>query len=142
LFVLLHLTVAKNAGGDDWGKAVRDLVKETHLTADQVFRAVIEDWESTVGYIGVAVDVNQELARASTTTVDLPHWSGIDAGIERLVGLLSMLSEYFKNETSSPVSIPLGSIVDMITRMLSIPIPIEMSVTDYGVACPRYMLLH
>jgi pre-rRNA-processing protein RIX1 len=123
LFVLLHLTVAKNAGGDDWGKAVRDLVKETHLTADQVFRAVIEDWESTVGYIGVAVDVNQELARASTTTVDLPHWSGIDAGIERLVGLLSMLSEYFKNETTSPVSIPLGSIVDMITRMLSIPIP-------------------
>lgn len=123
LVVLLHLTAPKNAGGEEWGKAVRSLVKEVHVTADQVFRAVVEDWESTAGYIGEPVDFNQELAGGSDAADGLPSWTGIHAGVERLVGLLAILEGYIKSETSTPVSIPLGVVMDMVTRMLSIAIP-------------------
>lgn len=123
LIVALHQTVAKNAGGEAWGKAVRDIVKNVHVTADQVFRAVVEDWESTAGFIAGPVDVNEELSGGGEDVDDLPSWSGISAGTERLVGLLGILEEYLRHETSTPVSIPLGSIMDLFARILSIAIP-------------------
>ncbi|QSZ30896.1 hypothetical protein DSL72_000454 [Monilinia vaccinii-corymbosi] len=123
LVVILHQAVAKNGGGEEWGKAVRDLVQGIHMTADQVFRAVIEDWESTAGYTAEPVNVDEELSGGARTSEDLSRWIGIDAGIERLVGLLEFLDEYLKEPTPSAVTIPVGSIFDVITRILSISIP-------------------
>jgi pre-rRNA-processing protein RIX1 len=123
LLVLLHLTTVKNAGGDEWGKATRDLIQQIHRTADNVFRAVIEDWESTAGYVGQAADANQELAGGSNTADDLPPWTGIYAGVDRVIGLLAMLEEYIRAETFTSVSLPIGDIMDMTTRMLSVNIP-------------------
>jgi hypothetical protein len=123
LAVLLHQTAPKNAGGEEWGKAVRDLVQAVHETADYVFRAIIEDWESAAGYNAKVIDVNQPLKGGGKTTEDLPPWSGIFAGVERIIGILELLAEYFRCETSTPVAIPLGSIMDMVTRLLSIAIP-------------------
>ncbi|TEY77225.1 hypothetical protein BOTCAL_0057g00150 [Botryotinia calthae] len=123
LTVVLHQTVAKNGGGEEWGKAVRDLVQNTHMTADQVFRAVVEDWESTAGYTAEPVNVNEELSGGARTPDDLPRWTGIDAGIERLVGLLEFLDEYLREATPSAVTIPVGPIFDLITRILSISLP-------------------
>ncbi|PBP20495.1 hypothetical protein BUE80_DR008611 [Diplocarpon rosae] len=131
LVVVVHQTAAKNAGAEEWGRGVRELVKGTHLTADYVFRAVVEDWESTSGYAGVAVDVNQELCGGSATGEDLPLWTGIHAGVERLVGRLEMLAEYFNVETSAPVAMPLGAIMDLVTRALSIAIPAADSSAGY-----------
>ena len=132
LVVLLHQTVAKNAGGEEWGKSVRDLLKDIHVTGDRVFRAVVEDWESAAGYIGEPVDFNVELSGGARDADDLPRWTGIDAGVERIVGLLKLLTEYLKTETSLPVSIPLGLIVDMITRVLSVAIPSSSQSTAQG----------
>jgi pre-rRNA-processing protein RIX1 len=123
LAVLLHQTAPKNAGGEEWGKAVRDLVQTAHETADHVFRAVIEDWESTASYSGRTVDVNQPLHGGGNAAEDLLPWTGINSGVERITGLLELLAEYFKSETSTPVTIPLGSVFDMVTRMLSIAVP-------------------
>lgn len=123
LVVLLHLTTVKNAGGEEWGKAVRSIIQHIHVTSDRVFRAVVEDWESTVGYIGEAVDFNQDLTGGSNAADDFPPWVGIYAGADRLVGLLAMLEEYVKGETFAPVSIPLAAIMDMTTRMLSVAMP-------------------
>lgn len=120
---MLHQTVAKGAGGEDWGKSIRDLLKETHVTADTVFRAVIENWESTVGYVGGVVDFNHEAVGGGRSQDDLSPWTGISAGIERLKGLLAFLAEYLKVETSTPVTIPLGMIADLIVRILSVSIP-------------------
>lgn len=123
LTVVVHQTAPKNTGGEEWAKAVRELIQGIHATADQVFRAVIEDWESTTGYIADPADVNQELRGGGISTEDLPSWSGIHAGSERLTGMLELLADYFKSETSTPVTIPLGSLMDMTTRMLSISLP-------------------
>ncbi|KAF4637268.1 hypothetical protein G7Y89_g819 [Cudoniella acicularis] len=127
LVIALHQTMAKNAGGEEWGQAVRDIVKEIHITSDHVFRAVVEDWESTAGYIAESVDVNQELCGGGKSAEDLPRWVGISAGVERLTSLLEILAQYFHSETSTPVSIPFGSIMDMVSRVLSIAIPSESS---------------
>ncbi|KUJ19927.1 uncharacterized protein LY89DRAFT_716405 [Mollisia scopiformis] len=129
LYVVLHQTAAKNMGGEDWANALRELIKETHVTADQVFRAVIEDWESSAGYGGPSVDVNKELRGGGDTSEELPPWNGIFAGIERLTGLLEMLAMYLTEETSAPVALPLGSIVDVLNRMLSIAIPTSSSLS-------------
>lgn len=134
LVIALHRTVAKNAGGEEWGKAVRELVKDIHVTADLVFRAVIEDWESTAGYVGWPIDVNQALGGGGKNVEDLPQWSGIAAGVERLTGLVEMLGEYLGSETSTPVSIPLGSIVDLVIRLLSIAMPSSDSSSRQGSA--------
>lgn len=135
LVIALHQTVAKNAGGEEWSKAVRELVKDIHVTADKVFRAVIEDWESTAGYVGGRIDVNQTLGGGGGRNPDdLPQWSGIVAGVERLTGLLEMLAEYLRSETSTPVSIPLGSIADLVTRLLSIAMPSSDSSSRQGSA--------
>jgi pre-rRNA-processing protein RIX1 len=123
LVVILHQTVAKNAGGEEWAKAVQILLRDIHVTADRVFRAVVEDWESAVGYIGEPVDVNLELHGGAKNPDDLPGWTGIDTGVERVVGLLELLKVYLQTETLLPVTIPLGVIVDIITRMLSVATP-------------------
>ena len=122
LTVLLHQTVARNAGGEEWGKAVHKLLKDIHVTADLVFRAVLEDWESSVGYAGESVDVNLELSGGARNADDLPQWNGIDAGLERMAGLLHLLDKYLRTETSLPVSMPLGAMTDMFIRMLSVAI--------------------
>ncbi|KAI6714257.1 hypothetical protein JHW43_003204 [Diplocarpon mali] len=131
LVVVVHQTAAKNSSAEEWGRGVRELIKATHLTADYVFRAVVEDWESTSGYAGAAVDVNQELRGGSATGEDLPLWTGIHAGVERLAGRLEMLAEYFNVETSAPVAIPLGAIMDLVTRALSIATPAPDSSAGY-----------
>ncbi|KAM3080897.1 hypothetical protein ACMFMG_004859 [Clarireedia jacksonii] len=125
LVVVLHQTVAKNGGGEEWGKAVRDLVKDIHVTADQVLRAIVEEWESNAGYIAETVNVNEELSGGAQNPDDLPSWTGIDAGIERLVGLLALLQCYLQGPTAAAVTIPLGSLFDLVTRLLSVSLPMD-----------------
>ena len=123
LTILLHQTVAKGGGGAEWGKSFRELFKEVHVTADNVLRAVIEDWESTAGYIGLAINSDQEISGGGRSQDDLSAWAGVSAGVERLIGLLQFLSTYFKVGTSTPVTIPLGAVTDLIVRLLSVAIP-------------------
>ena len=127
LTVLLHQTAAKNTGGEEWGKAVRNIVKDIHATADQVFRAVIETWESTAGYNPTDPDVSLELSGGGETADSLPSWSGVDAGIQRIVGLFGLLEEYFKQQTTLPVAIPLAIIVDLVDRVLMMVLPSPLS---------------
>ncbi|KAG9235389.1 rRNA processing/ribosome biogenesis-domain-containing protein [Amylocarpus encephaloides] len=123
LVVISHQTAAKNNGGEEWGKAVRESVKAIHVTADHVFRAVVEDWETTAGYIPETINVNDELSGGGFTADDFSPWNGISSGVERLRGLLELLAEYFRYSTSSPVCIPLEALVDLISRLLSIAVP-------------------
>lgn len=123
LTILLHQTVAKGGGGEQWGKSFRELIREVHITADNVLRAVLEDWESTAGFVEAGVDLNGEISGGGRSLEDLSAWTGIVAGTERLKGLLHFLYTYFKVETSTPVAIPLGAVVDLIVRLLSVAIP-------------------
>ncbi|OBT54945.1 hypothetical protein VE04_04701 [Pseudogymnoascus sp. 24MN13] len=123
LAVLLHQTAPKNTSGEEWGKNVRELVKEIHATTDQVYRAVVEDWESAAGYVPQPIDVNEELHGGGKSKDDYPAWTGIDAGLERLQGLLGYLEEHFRHHTATAVTVPVGIIDDLLTRLMSIAAP-------------------
>jgi pre-rRNA-processing protein RIX1 len=131
--VLTYQAAAKNSSGEEWGNAVRELIKKIHSTTDRVYRSVIEDWESTCGYNGSPVDMDQELHGGGGIDDDFPTWNGINAGLERLVGLLRQLEEFFKNRTSSAVTIPLGSVIDLLSRLMSIVPPKSLEeASEYG----------
>lgn len=132
LAVLVHQTAPKNTSGEEWGKGIRAVIKEIHSTTDQVFRAVVEDWESSVGYIPQSVDVNKELNGGGVAKEDYPAWTGIDAGLERLTGLVAYLGKHFKAHTATQVTVPIGLIDDLLSRLMSVAPPISKSGSDHG----------
>ena len=123
LSILLHHTVAKNGSGDEWNKAIAASIKECHSTADHVFRAVQESWESTTGYRGEVVPFDGEPSGGSDSNDHLPSWTGVLAGSERLIGLLGLLSEYLKAPTKLPVILPVGELLDLTSRITLITPP-------------------
>ena len=95
-----------------------DVLKELHSTADQVLRAVQESWEGSNGYTRSRVEVDGESNGGGGA--ELPSWSGIEAGTERLVGLYQYLSDCLKYPTKTPVTIPNSALVDAASRLLLI----------------------
>lgn len=117
--VLLSVCAPKKTEADEWAKSFRLVCETIHLTADRVFRAFIED-RRPAG--------NQDLTQASGDTVsslendpmELSGWIGIPGGIERLAGLLKTLQAFLVTSTNYPVAIPVGLIVDVFNRLMSI----------------------
>ncbi|KNG50464.1 armadillo-like helical protein [Stemphylium lycopersici] len=128
IYVQLPHCAPKGTSGEDWTKSVKSIVNSTHQTADRVFRAVIEDWQSTAREAPLANahaidDEAQDLEPSS----DLPPWVGIFAGAERLTGLLYLIKEYLESPTASTVYVNVGLLTDLISRMFSLTIPATSS---------------
>lgn len=109
-------------------KSLRNIVNSAHHTADRVFRAVLEDWQSATREAPLAnghtlEDEVQDLEPSN----HLPPWSGIFAGGERLKGLLNVIREYLENPTAGPVYLNIGMVMDLVSRMLSLTIPASSS---------------
>jgi pre-rRNA-processing protein RIX1 len=128
LYVQLPCCAPKGASSEEWAKSLKATVNNAHQAADRVFRAVLEDWQST----------SRESPSVNSHTLDdevqdlepdngLPSWSGIFAGSERLNGLLRMVKEYLENPTSNPVYLSIGMVVDLVSRMLAITVPASSS---------------
>ncbi len=115
---------------------MRAIIADIHHTADRAFIAVIEDWESTIGASGQGADrkgLSESISTGNESLLGLPQWHGISAGVERLSGLLTQLSTFIAAPTASTTSLPLGSLIDLITRIFSIVVPSKQSITDsYG----------
>ncbi|KXX76931.1 Pre-rRNA-processing protein rix1 [Madurella mycetomatis] len=123
LFVLLSYTAAKNGSSEDWAKTIRASILDCHITADQVLRAVVESWESTAGYRGQPARTGADPAGGGDSAEELPPWTGVQAGSERLVGLLEFLADFFSNPTKAPVTVPLGELLDLTTRVTLVTPP-------------------
>lgn len=123
LLISLPYTAPKNGSGEEWAKAVEGYIRGCHDTADQVFRAVNESWESTVGYVPGNVSHDEEACGGGAAAEELPAWSGVTAGAERLTGLIELLATFFRSPTKSPVAVPLGSLMDLVMRISSVVPP-------------------
>ncbi|KAI1640935.1 rRNA processing/ribosome biogenesis-domain-containing protein [Biscogniauxia mediterranea] len=123
LVVRLHMTAPKGGDSTEWTKHLEGLIKTAHMTADQVFRAVEESWESTSGYIIQPVNFDAEPQGGSDVTEQLPPWTGVQAGSERMIGLLEFIADYLRCRTKVAVSIPISAIVDVTARISSIMPP-------------------
>lgn len=130
LLILLSYTAPKNGSAEEWAKAIRSTILECHATVDQVFRAVRESWESTAGYRSQPVRTGADPCGGGDSAEELPPWTGVQAGSERLVGLLEFLAEYFGNPTKGPVAVPLGELLDLTARITLVTPPTSSSNED------------
>ncbi|KAI1335508.1 rRNA processing/ribosome biogenesis-domain-containing protein [Xylariaceae sp. FL0016] len=132
LTVRLHMTAPKGGDSTEWVKHVEELTKACHTTADQVFRAVQESWESSIGYRPVPANFDAEPQGGSEKPEQLPLWVGVQAGSERLIGLLDFISVYLRCRTKAPVTIPISAIVDISARISSIKPPVPGKEKQYS----------
>ena len=121
LFVLLHLSSPKNTAGDEWMQSFQSTLATAQRTADRVFRAIVEDWKVSPGMAVVANmnAVHEMVNDHKPGPLNLPSWTGIHAGIERLDGLLRTLQAFIVTETSMSVVLPVSSIMELVDRVLS-----------------------
>lgn len=117
LLILQHYTTPKNGNADEWAKTLAGFVKTSHGTADQVFRAVQEAWESSSGYMRQNVSHEGEPSGGDDSAEGLPLWHGVSDGAERLIGLLDTLSDFFRSPTKTSVTTPIGAILDLTARI-------------------------
>lgn len=128
LFVALHPSGPAKIPAVRWSEALADVIENLHVTADQAFRAVVEDWEATTGRArrapsGDSLAEEVSGAGVGSSMATLPRWTGIQAGTERLVGLLGLLKQFILTPTSGPITLPMGVIWDILSRLLSLRVP-------------------
>ncbi|KAF9890956.1 hypothetical protein FE257_005213 [Aspergillus nanangensis] len=126
LFVLLHVCAPKNTSGEEWKKACQMTVHSIHDTAHYVFRAVVEQWESTdpaMRQTSRSQNYGQPVAALEPDALGLSAWQGLDAGVNRLVVLLRLLSRFLTTATASTIALPIGSILDLTSRLTSLTVP-------------------
>ncbi|KAI1812145.1 rRNA processing/ribosome biogenesis-domain-containing protein [Poronia punctata] len=123
LAIRLHMTIAKGGDSTEWTNHVQQLVKTAHSTADQVFRAVQENWESTIGHKPQAINIDIEPQGGGGDQDHYPRWAGIQAGGERIIGLLDFIGDYLRYRTRAAVTIPITALTDITSRISSIKPP-------------------
>ncbi|KAI1175992.1 rRNA processing/ribosome biogenesis-domain-containing protein [Nemania sp. FL0916] len=123
LAVRLHMTAAKGSDATEWTKHVEELVKTLHSTSDHVFRAVQETWESAIGYKPQRANIDAEPRGGSEQLDQFPVWVGVQAGGERMIGLLEFVKEYLNCRTRVAVTIPITALVDITSRIYAISPP-------------------
>ena len=127
LYVRLTSCAAKDKSGEEWTKLLNAAIHEVHFTCDRVFRAFEEDW-SGADHLKSHVrdhdpgDLSQIAQCAANGSLSLPPWRGIVAGMERLDGLLNLLQCFLICATSSAVTLPVGSVLDVILRILYVAV--------------------
>ncbi|EGE79865.1 hypothetical protein RJZ56_005838 [Blastomyces dermatitidis] len=128
LFIALHQCAPKNTSGEEWLKACRATISSIHQTSDHLFRAVVEQWESVDNSLRQASrskNYNRPVGDDSPDALGFPTWQGIYAGTEKLESLLKLLTEFVAMPTSSTISMPLGSILDVSNRLVSVTSPLS-----------------
>lgn len=120
LAIALHYTAPKSGGSEEWSALLSGTVKHFHATADQIFRAVKETWEPPPGYVASKVVLGEEPRGGGDSADTLPAWVGVGPGSQRLIGLLGFMAEFILQPTKSPISIPVGVLVDAVSRVAQI----------------------
>ena len=122
VFVLLSVCAPKRTEADAWTKSIRLVCDMIHATADKVFRALIEDRELT-GSQRPLQSLTETVCSHLEDPMEFPSWTGIQAGVERLVGLLKLLQASVSTKFDFDIVIPMGLILDIFNRLLSVHPP-------------------
>ncbi|RJE23309.1 hypothetical protein PHISCL_04339 [Aspergillus sclerotialis] len=128
LFVSLHNCAPKNTSGEEWKNAIRLTISSIHRTSDNVFRAVVEQWESvdaTLRQAAKTPDYSQEVGDDGPDPLGLPGWRGVHSGVQRLIALLRLLPRFLSTPTAATVGVPIGYILDLTARLTSVTVPLE-----------------
>jgi len=97
------------------------IIISTQRTADRVFRSLIEDWRPrTDRSDDVGISMSGTVSDGKPQPLNLPGWTGIYAGVERLDGLLSTTQAFISSTSSTAVVLPVSSIMNLTDRVISI----------------------
>ena len=128
LYVLLNTCAPKKTENEAWAASLRLVVDTIHRTADCVFRSVVEDSKPTSGGSqDLFLSSTERVRSAGDDQLGLPGWVGIEAGIERLEGLLKLLQSFYSTATSFSVVVPVGITLNVVSRILSLLVPPNLS---------------
>ena len=128
LFVLLNTCAPKKTENEAWTASLRLVVDTIHRTADRVFRSLVEDRAPSSGGSQDIFGPSTERVRSGEEDqLGLPGWVGIDAGIERLEGLLKLLQSFYSTGTNFSVAVPAGITLSVVSRVLSLLVPANVS---------------
>ena len=148
LYALLSTCAPKKTESEEWTKSLKLIVASVHTTADSVFRSLVEDRRSPLMHSGNTAQLsNEKPSSVDPDPLGLPSWIGIEAGIERLKGLLRTLQAFIATAAYFAVAMPLGVILGVVTRILSLLAPIDLGQSsaranlDFGRG-EREVLLH
>ncbi|KAH9438090.1 hypothetical protein MCOR02_001731 [Pyricularia oryzae] len=123
LAILLHNTAPKNTHPEEWANLLAAWIKDSHATADQVFRAVNESWEPSTGRASHSISTDGEPEGGGKLAEELPAWSGLSCGAQRLLGLFASVSEAIRTSTKSTVVLPIAALTDLTSRVLLVNAP-------------------
>ena len=128
LCISLHNCAPKNTSGDEWKNATALTIASIHRASDHVFRGIVEQWESVdpaLRQAAVPQNYSQEMGDEGPDPLGLPSWRGIHSGVDRLITLLRLLSTFLSTPTVSTVTIPVGHILDLTSRLTSVIVPAD-----------------
>ena len=121
LYIMLFYCAPKKTEAEEWVKAAKIVCDTIHITADRVFRAFIEDRQPITSYPKLPpLSTAETVGCLGGSLMGLPGWTGIQGGIERLVGLLRTLKAFMATHTSFAVAAPVGSVLEVFTRVVSV----------------------
>ncbi|KAL9060744.1 MAG: hypothetical protein Q9162_000448 [Coniocarpon cinnabarinum] len=124
LFIRLHYLAPKNSASQAWNDTLSSIIADTHATLDRIFRSVKEDQRYTDECVGDQRQQEQPIQESTAAShLGLPPWEGIFAGSERLIGLLSLVTETLTSRTAGQVSIPTVAIANVLMRIMQVLIP-------------------
>lgn len=110
------------AVADEWTRGFKAVIQEVHSTLNVLFRSILEDNDySRSGSFGGQTNGRETTMGATgSSALGLADWNGIMGGVERVTTLLRLLQSFFTLSSAAQVSIPVGQLVDLTTRILSV----------------------
>jgi pre-rRNA-processing protein RIX1 len=134
LLVSLHKCAPKDQASTGWKDDCKSTILAIHQTIDHVFRAVVEQWESVDGSLNhVRPNYSQEMSNEGPDNLGLPGWQGLHSGVDRLLALLNILSGFLSTPSAAAVALPLGSILDVTSRLTSVTVPLNGDSSNFGI---------
>lgn len=134
LLVSLHKCAPKDQATTGWKDDCKSTILAIHQTTDNVYRAVVEQWESVDGNLTHArPNCSEEMISEGPDSLGLPAWQGLHSGVDRLVALLEILSEFLSTPSAAAVALPLGAILDVTSRLTSVTVPLNGEPSQSGI---------
>lgn len=126
LLIALHFCAPKNTSGGEWLNVLGAIMSAIKQSADQIFRAVIEDWEPSdpaQRHSSSTRVFSEPPCQDGPDAMGLSPWAGLRLGARRLAMLLDLLATSVSAPTSASVALPLGSLLDTTARLCSVTAP-------------------
>ncbi|EXJ79901.1 hypothetical protein A1O3_08186 [Capronia epimyces CBS 606.96] len=126
LLCLLLSCASKNTFSQEWSQIVLKIISAAHETVDQLFRAVLEEYESNDPARQQSIgkqDFSHEPHLVGPDSTGLEPWTGIYQGSLRLSTLLAWLGSLLSTPESQTVGVPVGRIVDLTARIAAVTVP-------------------